>query len=242
MCYVVSNVFSPDAPTSLPMSDVVQGVMKLLKECAFMGTRLVLVVATWFVTVPLITTSFFRLAFARSLRAFWMQLRSRLGPTLVLFDCANGLFVSVCVIFLLTGLSTLRAYVKQLLMSSEDDAAGEGVAADGGARAQGEDGAAGFEGLPPRAVAANHDAGGGGGGGGDDEYDDEEDDDFEDDGFLPEEEFAAFDDLTLEQLIGLRGPLHRLFEHAAWLSVHPKSCYHTAALHLTVVSSLAINL
>jgi hypothetical protein len=59
--------------------------------------------------------------------------------------------------------------------------------------------------LPPRRRFA---------GANDDEVDEVDDDD---EGF-PLEEFAAFDDLTLEQLVGLRGPLHRLFEHAATLA------------------------
>lgn len=205
MCYVVSNVYRADAPTSLPIGDVVIGLVRRLKDCFILGGRLVLVFTTWLVAVPLITTSFFRLAFARSLRQYRVLICSRaLHPALVVFDCVNGCFLSLSVIFLLTGISTLRAYVKQLLISEDDT--GDG-AADGHV--------AGAEDVPPRVVAADDYEGVDDDD--DDDDDDADDDDGDDDGFHAEE-FDAFDDLTLEQLIGLRGPLSRLFEHAATLA------------------------
>uniref|UniRef100_A0A7S0X453 RING-type E3 ubiquitin transferase n=1 Tax=Mantoniella antarctica TaxID=81844 RepID=A0A7S0X453_9CHLO len=206
MSYVVSPVYAADAPSSLPVGDVIRGLVGRLMRGALLLGRLVLVSITWFVVVPMVTASFWRLAFARSLRQACVQIVSRLRPVLVVLDCINGCFLSLSVVFFLTGISTLRAHIKHLLVVEAGDRDLDedrgGGAGRGGADGEGAADPAGAEGV------AVH--GGGPQDAGDDE-DDDEDDPFRD-------ELNAMDDLTLEDLIGLRGPLHRLWEHAATLA------------------------
>ena len=199
MCYVVSPVYAEDAPSCLPLGDLTRIVVWRMVRCSLFIGRFALVSATWFVAVPLVTTSFWRLAFARSLRDAFIQIASRFhSPVLVLLDCVTGVFSSVLAIVCLTGISTLHAYVKQLSTSDTDLGerevrAAENLAADDAVNDE--------QNLREQVavVRVGHD-----------------DDDVFEEGFP--EDFAAFNDLAFEDLVGLRGPLSRLFEHAATLA------------------------
>jgi len=227
------------------------GMVGRISRGSLFAFRVVLVVFMWFGAVPVLTSWFWRLAFARSLQHAYEQVTARLHPALFLMDVVYGSFLSAAIVFVFLGINSLRGYIQQLRVGQDNDIGdaqlGEEEGAGAGLRAgvvaeaavaeaavaevpprdaigaRGDDtngGAAEMEVIAHTAVVADaaglpRSAVGGGGGGGPSEVDELEAADDGDHRFA--EEVAAFDDLPMEELLGLRGPLVRLFEHAATL-------------------------
>lgn len=163
--FTFSPVYAPDAPSRLPLWELLKGLVSKVTRGSRIVARLNLVLTVWLVIVPYATSWLWRLAFAKTW-SMQEDLLPQLAPLQLLSDCLFGSFLSAGIVFTFLGATAIKEYVRQLqepvLAADARQAEPEGVVAafNAGLR-DGQEGAGQQPvGPPENGVGPGHQGGG----------------------------------------------------------------------------------
>lgn len=112
-------VYAKDAPTKLPLHELIIGLLRRAATAVRMAHRVWVVCTVWLVLVPLVTNIAWKAAFSQSLSEVYGHMKPQLSIVAIMMDCAQGSFLSVAIVFLNMGFNTLRDCFKSALQSFE---------------------------------------------------------------------------------------------------------------------------
>ncbi|XP_024527152.1 probable E3 ubiquitin ligase SUD1 [Selaginella moellendorffii] len=196
-----SPVYAEDAPTRLPVTELVYGMVAKAGRGLRFFSRLVLVLSVWLLFIPFTTFWIWRMTFVRGLGDAQKLFVTRfLTPAFLFADCLNGFLISAGIVFIFLGATSLREYFRHIreVAGQEADRQQQAPPANGdGGAGQGQGLAAGAGEIIRRNaenVAARIEA-------------------------HVEQMFEADDpdgaeDVPFDELVGMQGPIHHLIENA----------------------------
>ncbi|GBF99992.1 hypothetical protein Rsub_12719 [Raphidocelis subcapitata] len=157
--YSFTAVYAPDAPARLPPHELLLGLVRRCARGVRLAYRVWVVSCFWLVLVPWLTCLAGRAAFLQSPSDAPRLLRARAAPLAAAADCVLGSALSIAIVLLNIGFSSLKDYVRGCIRHLEQQAlaaAGGGgpAAAAAAAAAAAVDAAAVGEGAGGAAAAA----------------------------------------------------------------------------------------